>query len=123
MTTQTSAFLVTLRAALLTRTNLALENAALRQQLTIYQKSQKRTRLRIGDRTFGFVPRRLRSGWERALIVVRPETANAWHRLGLKLFWRRRSLRGKVGRLRSPREHDPTLHGAVTASSDSSARR
>ena len=93
-----------LRAALMTRTALALENAALRQQLTIYQRAQKRVRLRAEDRAFWVVLRKLWSGWERALIVVRPETVIAWHRQGFKLLWRRRSTRGKVGRPRIPRK-------------------
>ena len=40
------ALLACLRAALIGRTALALENAALRQQLTIYQRNQKRLRVR-----------------------------------------------------------------------------
>ena len=49
--------------------------------------------------------RRLWPAWDRALIVVKPETVIAWHRQGFKLFWRRRSTRGKIGRPRIPREH------------------
>ena len=41
METMISGFIAVLRAALLSRTTLALENAALRQQLTIYQRNQK----------------------------------------------------------------------------------
>ena len=39
METLISSFIALLRAAFLTRTNLALENATLRQQLTIYQRN------------------------------------------------------------------------------------
>jgi hypothetical protein len=42
------ALLSVLRAGLMPRTTLALENAALRQQLTIYQRTQRRARLRDG---------------------------------------------------------------------------
>jgi hypothetical protein len=105
METLLSALLRFVRAALRSRTTLALENAALRQQLTIYQRAQTRVRLRAGDRVFWVVLRKLWTGWERALIVVRPETVIAWHRQGFRLFWRCRSLRGKVGRPRIPREY------------------
>ncbi len=36
-------------------------------------------------------------GWKEALIVVKPDTLIGWHRLGFKLFWRRKS-RGRQGR-------------------------
>jgi hypothetical protein len=51
-----------LRALLRSRANLALENLALRQQLTIYQRDQKHPRLRPGDRVFWVLLRRLWSG-------------------------------------------------------------
>jgi hypothetical protein len=89
----------------LSRTTLALENAALREQLTIYQRNQKHPRLRIGNRASWVVLRRLWSGWKHALIVVRPETVIAGHCQGFKLFWRHRSISRKVGRPRIPREH------------------
>jgi putative transposase len=105
METLLFAILSFIRAALRSRTILALENAALRQQLTIYQRNQKHPRLRIGDRAFWVLLRRAWSGWERALIVVRPETVIAWHRQGFRLFWRHRSMSRQVGRPRIPREH------------------
>jgi hypothetical protein len=84
---------------------LALENAALRQQLTVYQRTQRRPRLRSHDRLFWILLRRLWPGWDRALIVVKPATVIAWHRQGFKVLWRRRSMRGKVGRPQILREH------------------
>ena len=72
METMILAFIAILRAALLSGTTLAVENAALRRQLTVYQRNQKPPRLRIGDRVWGVVLRRLWSGWARALIVTRP---------------------------------------------------
>ena len=93
------------RAAFPGRASLALEKAALHQQLTIYHRTQKHPRLQTGDRVFWILLRRLWSGWKRALIVVSPETVIAWHRRGFKLLWRRRSRRGSPGRPRIPREH------------------
>ena len=69
METLISALIAFLRAAFLTRTSLALENAALRQQLTIYQRVQKRVRLRDQDRLFWVLLRRIWSGRGRPLII------------------------------------------------------
>jgi len=99
------ALLALIRAALLSRTRLAIENAALRQQLTICQRGQKRIRLRPEDRVFWVVLRRLWSRRDRALIIVKPETVIAWHRQGFRVLWRCRSMRGKIGRPCIPRKH------------------
>ncbi len=50
--------------------NLALENLALRQQLAIMKRSNKRPRRHIRDRLFCVLLSRLWSGWQDALIVV-----------------------------------------------------
>ncbi|HUI41248.1 MAG TPA: integrase core domain-containing protein, partial [Terriglobia bacterium] len=36
--------------------------------------------------------------WQRALIIVRPETVVAWHRKGFRLFWTWMSRRKRTGR-------------------------
>jgi hypothetical protein len=104
MATLLSSLLAFLRAAFKTKATLAFENAALRQQLTIYRRTQKTVRLRTEDRIFWVILRRLWSGWDRALVVVQPETVIAWHRRGFKLFWRRKSG-PLIGRPRIPRSH------------------
>ena len=73
------------------RVTLGLENAALRQQLAVYQRTQKRARLRPADRAFWILLRRLWPDWARSLVVVRPDTALAWHRRGFQVLWRRKS--------------------------------
>jgi hypothetical protein len=47
------------RAVLMPRATLILENAALRQQLTVYQHTETRPRLRPGDRIFWVVLRQV----------------------------------------------------------------
>ena len=74
-----------------------LENAALRQQLTIYRRTPKRTRLRSEDRLFWIALRRLWPQWTRPLIIVQPNTVIGWHRKGFQAMWRRRSRPGKIG--------------------------
>jgi putative transposase len=89
----------------MTWATLALENAALRQQLAVYLRTSKRARLRASDRVFWIVLRRLWPDWTRSLIIVKLETVIAWHRQGFKVFWRRKSRQGEVGRPRIPRKH------------------
>jgi hypothetical protein len=49
---------------------LALENLALRQPLTVYRRTVARPRLRRGDRLFWVGLSRLWRGWEQALVIV-----------------------------------------------------
>ncbi len=86
------------------RAELAFENAALRQQLAVYLRSNHRARLRTEDRLFWVALRRLWPDWARSLVIVKPETVIGWHRKGFRIFWRRRS-RGPIGRPRIPAEH------------------
>ena len=98
MFTLASAVVAYLRAFLLRRHNLALEAAALRQQLAVFKRKQPRPKLDRLDRLFWIVLRRLWPGWAEALIMVKPETVVAWHRSGFRLFWRWRSRLRRRGR-------------------------
>ena len=64
------------------RRALVLENLALRQQLAVYRRAHKRTRLRSGDRAFWVWLSKLWNGWQTTLILVKPETVIRWHRQG-----------------------------------------
>ena len=86
------------RAFLLTRHSLALEIAALRQQLAVFKRKQPRPQLRNSDRLFWIFLRRLWPSWPHPLILVKPETVVAWHRAGFQLFWRWRSRQRTPGR-------------------------
>ncbi len=103
--TTLSALLALVRAALMPGASLALENAALRQQLTVYIRTQKRPRLRAEDRAFWVALHRLWSDSARSLVVVKAATVVSWHRRGFKAIWRRKSRSGKIGRPRIPRTH------------------
>ena len=91
-----------LRALLRSRFDLALENAALRQQLAVLKQRRPRPRLRWSGRLFWVLLRPVWSGWADALIVVKPETVIRWHRAGFRAYWRWKSRRN--GRPRSHRE-------------------
>jgi hypothetical protein len=56
---------------------LALENLALRHQLTVYRRTVARPRLRRGDRLFWVALSRLWRGWKQALVIVAPDTVPA----------------------------------------------
>ncbi len=43
------------------------------------------------------------SGWERALVIIQPETLLRWHRKGFRLFWKRKS-RAKTNHPKLARE-------------------
>jgi putative transposase len=83
----------TVRAAVRTHRELALENLALRQQLAVWKARQPRPQLTATDRIFWVVLSRLWKNWRSALQVVRPETVVRWHRRGFRQYWAWKSRR------------------------------
>ena len=81
------ALLGALRAALRTRTDLTLENLALRQQLALLRHRSKRPQFGSLDRLFWVWLSDRWAGWREALHLVRPETVIRWHRQGFRAFW------------------------------------
>lgn len=61
-----------------------LENLALRQQLSVFQRKYPRPRVAAAELFWVTLPR-LWLGWKRALILVQPETVVRWHRAGFRL--------------------------------------
>jgi hypothetical protein len=95
--------LILLRALLFSRTSLALENLALRQQVAVLKRSVPHPRIRTRDRIYWVILRRLWTGWRQSLLVVQPDTVVRWHRRGWGLLWRWKS-RGQPGRPAIPHE-------------------
>ncbi|MGB5813030.1 MAG: helix-turn-helix domain-containing protein [Polyangiales bacterium] len=93
------ALLAATRSSLRSQRELALENLALRQQLAVLKSTAKRTKLSTTDHVFWVALSRLWTGWQHALILVKPETVIGWHRKGFKLYWTRKS-RHRAGRPR-----------------------
>jgi hypothetical protein len=52
----------------------AIENLALRQQLTVYKRTATRPRLRTTDRPFWVGLARVWTGWRQSLLIVTPDT-------------------------------------------------
>jgi hypothetical protein len=73
--------------SLCSRRDLLLENLALRQQLAVLKERRPRPRFSPSDRLFWATLCRLWSKWQRALILVQPETVVRWHRAGFKMYW------------------------------------
>src|SRR3981189_406049 len=92
------ALLGALRAALRTRTDLTLENLALRQQLALLRRRSKRPQFGRLDRLLWVWLSNHWAGWREALHLVRPESVIRWHRQGFRAFWTWKSRRGRPGR-------------------------
>ena len=70
---------------------LIAENALLRHQLVVLQRSVKRVHCTPADRALlVLLVSRVRA-WRHALLIVQPDTVLRWHRQGFRLFWRRTS--------------------------------
>jgi putative transposase len=59
----------------------------LRQQVLVLARHRPRPRFPNADRFLWVMLRRFWSRWQRALILVQPETVVGWHRTGFKLYW------------------------------------
>jgi putative transposase len=82
------------------------EIIALRHQVIVLQRTQKKNRLVLGwaDRCLWVWLSRLWSRWRSALIIVKPETIVGWHRQGFQWYWTRKIRHGRSGRPRVSRE-------------------
>ena len=70
---------------------LIVENALLRQQLIVLNRSVKRPHFTRAERgLFVLLASRLQN-WNEALLIVKPETVLRWHRQGFRLFWKWKS--------------------------------
>ena len=83
----------TLRSALKTRRDLALENLALRHQLAVLMGSGRCRHFRSWDRLLWMGLRRLWANWKDALILVQPATVVRWHRERFRRYWSSKSRR------------------------------
>src|SRR5262249_49197284 len=74
-----------------TRRDLLLEVLALRHQLGVLARSNRR--FRPADRLAWLILRRVWPRWQDALMLVRPATVDRWHRDGFSRWWPRRTRR------------------------------
>src|SRR3989442_8802550 len=59
---------------------LALENLALRQQLSVYKRTVNRPKLQRSDRLLWVWLSRVWPAWRQALVIVAPATVLRWQR-------------------------------------------
>ena len=80
-----------------------MENLALRQQLSVMKRKNPKPRVSNFHRRFWIILSLVWDEWKNALLIVKPETVIAWHRVGFRIFWRFKS-RNKGGRPKVSRE-------------------
>ncbi|HME71229.1 MAG TPA: integrase core domain-containing protein [Myxococcota bacterium] len=76
-----------LRALGRSRSDLLLENVALRQQINALIQAKPLPRLQPEERMLWVALRRTWNRWQDALLVVQPETVVAWHRKAFQRYW------------------------------------
>jgi hypothetical protein len=80
-----------IQSARAARRDLLLEILALRHQLAVLARSDRR--FRPGDRLFWLLLRWLWPRWREALVLIQPATVDRWHHEGFRRCWRRRAQR------------------------------
>src|SRR5436190_12004187 len=95
-----------LLAGLRTQAGLQAEILALRHQLIVLQRTQKKKRLilRPTDRWLWVWLSRVWLDWRSALVIVKPATVIAWHRQGFRWYWTWKIRHGRTGRPSIPKE-------------------
>ena len=78
------------------RTDVAVEVLALRQQVAVLKRRRPRPPLRPVDRLFWTLLRKTWSRWTDALLIVKPETVIAWQGVVCIATSRRRRLHDQV---------------------------
>ena len=103
-------------ALLRSRPSLQLEILALRHQLAVLQGSRGRPRLKPADRLLWVWLSRTWSGWQDALVFVKPSTVISWQRRRFRDHWRRLSRPGTPGRPLIAQEIRDLIRGMSRAS-------
>ena len=104
------------------RTDLIAENAMLRQQLIVLRRQVKRPQLTNGDRIRLVLFARFTRYWQNTLHIVRPDTLLRWHRELFRLYWQRKSRKGKP-KPRIPQETIDLIKAMVGANRLGGAER
>ena len=90
--------LATLAGLLRSRSVLHLEILALRQQLAMVTRTDRKLRFRQRERLFWIWLYRIWPGCLETLIVFKADTLVRWHRQGFRLYWTWKCRRGRGGR-------------------------
>jgi len=93
----------------------ALENAALRQQLAVFKRNVPRPKLTNRDRLFWICLYMIWQQWKSALMLVQPETVTSWHRDRFRRYWWKLSQSKQPGRPRTGAEIRKLIHTMARA--------
>jgi len=99
-----------IRALLMSRSELLIENLALRQQVLALKRERPRPVLDNVDRAFWVALRASWPGWASRLIIVDPDTVTRWDRDWFRRHWARLSRQRRPGRPRIDREIRDLIH-------------
>src|SRR5262245_55377561 len=77
---------------------LAIENLALRHQLSVYKRTMARPKLRTADRLLWVALARVWAGWRQSLVIVTPDAVLRWQRRRFREHWGVLSRRPPMGR-------------------------
>ena len=99
-----SALLAAFFASFRSRAALQLEILALRQQLSVLQRSVKRPKLTPVDRLLWAWLRAVWNDWQSSVFIVKAATVIGRHRKGFRLFWAWKVRHGKPGRPSVPKD-------------------
>jgi transposase InsO family protein len=77
---------------------LTAENLALRQQLIVLKRNQKRPSFKVRDRVFWKVLSQFWPSWQDSLVIVQPDTVIGWQKRAFRFYWRRKSRGAHRGR-------------------------
>ena len=116
------AFISAFRALFRSRSDVALEVLALRQQVAVLKRKRPRPILNRLDRLFWITLRRCWPRWADILLIVKPDTVISWHRAGFRLYWRWRS-RPRGGRPKITAEMRMLIRRLAQENSDWGAPR
>ncbi len=97
-------FISTVFSTARSRLSLQMEIAALRHQLSVYQRTCNRPRVRPTDRILWSCIARVHGGWKAFLVFVQPRTVTQWQQRRFRDHWRRLSQSRKPGRPKVPIE-------------------
>jgi hypothetical protein len=86
-----------------------IENLALRHQIQVLTRTQRRTAPSSGDRLLWMSLSRAWPAWRKHLAIVQPDTVVRWHRAGWRRYWRWRSHPERRGRPRI----DPNIAATI----------
>ena len=96
--------LSTVSSTVRSKLSLQMEIAALRHQLSVYQRTCHRPRVTPADRILWSYIAKIHGGWKAFLVFVKPRTVTEWQKRRFRDYWRRLSQRSKTGRPAIPAE-------------------